>query len=261
MKYSHVFSICAYKDSPYLEQCIRSLKAQTAASHIILCTSTPSPFIHGLACRYGIEVFVRHGESNIKDDWNFAYSKAEGDLVTIAHQDDIYHRDYAKELLAAYRKYPDMSVFTTDYVIVKNGRLITVDKMLWIKRFLRLPLRFPFLGDRAWVKKSVFMLGNPVCCPATSYQKKRVGEPFIRCNYSFALDWDNMLRLAQAPGRFICVERPLLFYRVHGEAATKACIRDNRRALEEGEMFGRLWPAPAARWIMRFYQKAYKEYD
>lgn len=261
MKYKHVFAICAYKDSPYLERCIRSLKAQTAASHIIICTSTPSRYIDELAWNYGIKVFVRHGESSIKEDWNFAYSSADGELVTIAHQDDMYHKDYARELLAAYRDYPDMTVFTTDYVIVKKGRLITGDKMLWIKRLLRLPLRVPSLNHRTWVKKSVLMLGNSICCPATSYQKKMLGEPLIQCDYSFALDWANMLRLAELPGRFICRERPLLFYRVHQDATTKACIRDNCRALEEEEMFCRFWPAPVARWIMGFYQSAYKEYD
>ena len=53
MKYKHVFSICAYGDSPYLEACIRSLKEQTVPSHIILCTSTPSSYIDRLAWRYG----------------------------------------------------------------------------------------------------------------------------------------------------------------------------------------------------------------
>ena len=93
MRYKHVFAVCAYKDSPYLEQCIRSLKAQTVPSHIIICTSTPSSYIDRLAWKYGLQVYVRQGESNIKDDWNFAYSMAEGGLVTIAHQDDMYHRD------------------------------------------------------------------------------------------------------------------------------------------------------------------------
>ena len=58
MKYKHVFSICAYKDSPYLEPLIRSLVSQSVPSHIILCTSTPSPYIDGLAWKYGIQVFA-----------------------------------------------------------------------------------------------------------------------------------------------------------------------------------------------------------
>lgn len=261
MKYKHVFSICAYKDSPYLESCIRSLTAQSVPSHIILCTSTPSPYIDGLAWKYGIEVFVRDGESNIRDDWNFAYEMADGDLVTIAHQDDMYQRNYAEELLKAYARYPDMSLFTTDYVIVKNSRLVVSDKMLWVKRLLRLPLRIPALNDRAWVKKLALILGNPICCPATTYQKKMLGEPFVRSRFKFALDWDNLFRLACAKGRFICVERPLFFYRVHQEATTKACILGGSRQMEELAMFCRFWPEPVARLLMRFYVSAYGEYE
>ena len=152
MKHKHVFAICAYKDSPYLESCIRSLVGQRTKSPVILCTSTPSPYIDGLAGRYGIPVFVRDGASNMRDDWNFAYHMADGELVTIAHQDDVYHKDYVTELLRAYRRYPDMTMFTSDYVIVKNGALITGDKMLLVKRLLRLPLRFPALNDRVWEK-------------------------------------------------------------------------------------------------------------
>lgn len=261
MKYKHVFSICAYKDSPFLERCIRSLAAQDVPSHIILCTSTPSPFIDRLAQKYGIQVFVRDGESNIRDDWNFAYRMADSELVTIAHQDDMYHREYAGELLKAYAKYPDMTVFTTDYVIIKDGRLIVGDKMLWVKRMLRLPLRVPALNHMSWVKKLSLVCGNPICCPATTYQKKKLGEPLVRSGFRFALDWDNLYKLACAKGRFICVERPLLFYRVHQGATTKACILNNQRQTEEEVMFRRFWPEPVARLLMHFYRSAYGEYE
>ncbi|MBS1482197.1 MAG: glycosyltransferase family 2 protein [Clostridium sp.] len=261
MKYKHVFSICAYKDSPYLERCIRSLKAQSLPGHMILCTSTPSPYIDGLAWKYGIPLYVRDGESNIRDDWNFAYEMADGELVTIAHQDDMYHREYSAQLLEAYGRYPDMTVFTTDYAIIKNGRLITGDKMLWIKRLLRIPLRMPCLNGLTWVKRLYLILGNPICCPATTYQKKMLGVPLVRSGFQFALDWDNLYKLAGERGRFICVERPLLYYRVHEGATTKACIADNRRQMEEEIMFRRFWPEPVARLLMHFYKSAYAEYE
>lgn len=44
MSHKHVYAIPAYGDSPYLESCIKSLKAQNVTSPVILCTSTPSPF-------------------------------------------------------------------------------------------------------------------------------------------------------------------------------------------------------------------------
>ena len=46
---THTFAICAYKESPYLEACIRSLKRQSVKTGIILCTSTPGAFLEELA--------------------------------------------------------------------------------------------------------------------------------------------------------------------------------------------------------------------
>lgn len=61
MTYEHVFAIPAYKDSPYLERCIRSLKAQSVPTHIILCTSTPSPFLEDMAKKYGLPIMCVRG--------------------------------------------------------------------------------------------------------------------------------------------------------------------------------------------------------
>ena len=41
----HTFAICAYKESPYLEECIKSLKNQTIKSNILIATSTPNDYI------------------------------------------------------------------------------------------------------------------------------------------------------------------------------------------------------------------------
>ena len=73
----HTFVICAYKDSPYLEACIRSLKDQKSESVIKLATSTPSDNIEKLCLQYNIEYCVRYGKSGIADDWNYAYSVAD----------------------------------------------------------------------------------------------------------------------------------------------------------------------------------------
>ena len=49
---NHTFVICAYKESPYLEACIRSLKKQTVASAICLATSTPSDYLKNICEKY-----------------------------------------------------------------------------------------------------------------------------------------------------------------------------------------------------------------
>lgn len=257
---SHTFAICAYKDSPWLEECIRSLKRQSVESEIILCTSTPSRYIRGMADLFGIPLYVREGESDIRDDWNFACAMAGTRLVTIAHQDDRYHKDYAKAVQECWEKYPDTTVFSTDCAVLYGAEPGKPGMVQFVKHVLRFPLRLRSLADRTWVKRAAFLFGNPVICPSCTYDKEAVGEPLFQSPYKFALDWDNLWRLAGLPGRFICEERPLIQYRIHDAATTKACIVSHERAADEAAMFRKIWPEPVVRMMMFFYRKAYKAY-
>lgn len=55
---NHTFVVCAYKESPYLEECIRSLVAQTVRSNIEIYTSTPNEYIRNIGEKYHIPVYV-----------------------------------------------------------------------------------------------------------------------------------------------------------------------------------------------------------
>ena len=70
-----------------------------------------------------------------------------------------------------------------------------------------------------------------------------------------------MWKLAARPGRFICVERPLIRYRIHNGATTKACIQDHRRGADETAMYEKIWPKPVVKVLMHCYRKAYAAYD
>ena len=70
---NHTFAICAYKESPFLEECIQSLLGQTIPSTIIIVTSTDNAYIQNMAEKYHLELFINHGESvcreaDAKDD-------------------------------------------------------------------------------------------------------------------------------------------------------------------------------------------------
>ena len=82
-KREHIFAICAYKESPYLEECILSLEKQTRKSSIIMVTSTPNKYIEELSRKYEIPLFINHGEHGITQDWNFAYQCANARYVTM----------------------------------------------------------------------------------------------------------------------------------------------------------------------------------
>ena len=85
----HTFVICAYKESPYLAECIESLMDQSLKSKVIMVTSTPCEYLKGMAERYHIPLYVNSGKSGITEDWNYGLSLVETKLATIAHQDDI----------------------------------------------------------------------------------------------------------------------------------------------------------------------------
>lgn len=58
----HTFVICAYGESPYLEDCLVSLKNQEYASQLLLYTSTPNVLIDNLAAKYHIPVVTKAGD-------------------------------------------------------------------------------------------------------------------------------------------------------------------------------------------------------
>lgn len=260
----HCFAICAYGESPYLESSIRALKAQRLKSDIIICTSTPNELIKGMAEKYGIELFVRDGASSLKADWNYAAETAvkvkNAELVTIAHQDDIYREDYASELLAAAGRYPDMLLFCSRYRTIDENGAVTDTRAESVKRILRLPLRVRTLAGIGIVKRLPLMFGNGIGCPTCSYNIRLTGLPLFRNDYRFVIDWETLLRLSKLRGRFICSERELLDYRVHSGAETMKNIANHNREREEAEIFSMMWPKPMVSLLMHFYKKAYKDY-
>ena len=121
----HTFVIPAYKKSIYLKDCIESLINQRIKSKVIITTSTPSSYIEDLAILYNIPYYINNSEiKGIGADWNFALSKVETELVTIAHQDDIYDPNYTSEVLKRKRSLGAEGVLFlfTDYYNLFQGK-------------------------------------------------------------------------------------------------------------------------------------------
>ena len=258
---SHTFAVCAYGQSPYLEKSIRSVVQQSVKSRVIVCTSTPSDYIRDLAEKYHLPYYVREGTSSLQDDWNYAYDQAETEYVTITHQDDIYHRDYLKYMDQYLGKHPDTLIAMTDYRIINQHQQVRWDVSLLIKQIMKLPLRFPFLADKRWVKLGVQSLGNGICCPSVCYHKAILGKSIFQSGYHYALDWDVFVQIARKKGRFTYIPKELFYYRIHDGATTKACLKNQEKTREELEMFGKFWPAPVVKLLMRFYKIGYKSYE
>lgn len=256
----HTFAVCAYKESPYLENCLKSLKNQTVKSSIIMTTSTPNVFIKSLAEKYGVPLWIREGKSDIRDDWNFAYNKANSKYVTIAHQDDVYHEDYVKCLLDKVSNHQNVIMYFSDYLPIKNEQIGKRDINSKIRRLLRIPMKSELLARHKFFRRAILAFGNSICCPAVTYNKGKLGDSVFTSDLKFNIDWDTFYKLAGYDGEFAYVDRPLTFYRIHDGATSKEFIQDHKRIKDDEEMFHKFWPMWLVKIIMVFYKKAYKTY-
>lgn len=253
---NHTFVICAYKESPYLEDCIKSLENQIVKSNIIIVTSTPNEHISELAQRHNIELFINKGEKGIGPDWNFGVSCTKTDLVTIAHQDDIYNENYLDEIIKGYEKDKNCSIIFGDYRELKNGNIIKKTKNLKIKRFcLKGLLKKP--NGKA-EKNRTIKFGNVICCPCVTLNTRVVTKtPFV-IGMKSNLDWYTWYELSKKPNAFIYIDKELMCHRIHEQSETSNLIGNSIRLQEDYEMFKKFWPTPIAKLLMFFYKNAIK---
>ena len=261
MKYSpadHTFALCAYGDSPYLEACIRSLKQQTVKSQVLLATCTPSDTIRKLTETYEIPMYINPEKKGIGADWNFAYQCAETQLVTIAHQDDLYESAYAETMLHQVNEAWEPILWFCDYQELRDGQKVAQNRNLKIKRVMLLPLKGRLFRKSIFVRRRILSMGNPICCPAVTYIKEKTGECPFSTTMKVSLDWDQWEKLSRKRGSYVYCTQMLMCHRIHEESATTELISSREREKEDLEMFRRFWPERIADWLEKRYSVSEK---
>ena len=252
----HTFVVCAYKESEFLEDLILSLLAQTEKSGILISTSIPSESMYRTAENYGLEVFLNPVAGGIGADWNFAYSLAKTDYVTLAHQDDIYEPLYTEKVLEAISRSVDPVITYTNYYEIRPEGPVTDNRLLKIKSLMNAPIKvFP---KSRFVRNRVLSMGCPISCPSVAYNKKRFPDFRFIERMKTNLDWDAESRLAKEPGEFIYIKDRLLGHRIHEGSETSNGIGSGARSAEDLEMFKRYWPDNIANFIHRAYENGLK---
>lgn len=257
MRLDHTFVVLAYKENPFLEDCIRSLERQSQSSRIVVTTSTPNEYISAIAARHGLEVRVNPECRGIGADWNFALAAAHTPLVTLAHQDDIYDRDFAARSLAAFEGSPDAAIsFTNARHIDDSGRphtsKVSVAKAALLHVFAGSTSRIS--GRRA---RLLLSFGNPVSCSSITFNRAVIGNFRFAENLSSNLDWDAWVRMVEAGYTLAYVPERLVNRRYNDLTETSHLLRTGRRAAEDRMMFARLWPKPIAEIVSRVYALGY----
>lgn len=265
----HTFVICAYKQSPYLEECIKSLKNQTMPSKIILTTSTPSEWLHDMCNQYQIPCFIRNGRPNISLDWEYALSVTDTEYVTIAHQDDVYEPKYLEKIqeriVNEYKMYHRQPlILFSDYSELINENICIDRNNLKIKRMLLAPLKIKKLAGCKFWKRFVLRFGNAICCPAVTYHvslirtylrqdgRKQLFQKHFRSN----VDWETWEWLSTHKGSFVYIPLLLVAHRIHAESETTATIMNHQRKGEDYEMFCKFWPRGFSKFITNMYGRS-----
>ena len=255
-KRSHTHVVLAYGESSFLEECIESLLAQTVKTRIVLATSTPNDFIKTMADRYQLPLFVNPRGSSLAGDWDFALHAAGTPIVTLAHQDDIYHKYYTADVLKAANKSAKPLIIHTDYWEIREDRPVENNRLLAIKRIMLLPMRLPFFWKSRFMRRRILSLGNAICCPSVSYVVDNLEGFHFRRNMSCNVDWQAWEEISRRKGSFVYVSSKRMGHRIHKASATSEMIVDDRRHQEDLAMYKKFWPAPIARILGYFYGTA-----
>ena len=255
---NHIFAVCAYGESIYLENCLQSLINQEEKSSVIICTSTPNEYIQQLSDRYGIPIHCNPISSGIGADWNYAYSQANTDLVTLAHQDDLYDPTYLSSVLNEVEKCRVPQIIFTDYYeIRKEKKVYSQDSnFLRLKERMLSPLRHKTLQSRKFCKRLCIGFGNAICCPSVTYVKSQVGDIPFQEKYQSNMDWALWEKLSLETGAFLYIHKPLIGHRIHEGSTTTKVIGDGHgRSEEDLEILNKIWPTWIAKEINRLYRE------
>lgn len=255
----HTFALCAYRESPYLEECIQSLLKQTAPGKILMVTSTYCEYIQKAADKYHLELRVNHTEDkSAVTNWNFGYSQAETPLITIVHQDDIYEPEYVERLVALVNKSERPLIAFSDYGELRNGHKVYNNQILKIKRVLLSPLRMKMLWGNKFIRRRSLSFGDSICCPSVMFIRHNLPDVIFQAGYQSDSDWQAWERLSKLDGDFLYCPKPLMMHRIHGGSETSRIIADNRRKIEDLEMFCKFWPRIIAKPLAVLYRRAEK---
>lgn len=259
----HVFVVCAYRENPYLEETVISLLDQTVLGKVVISTSTPNALIKDVGAKYGVPVVINPNPHLAGDDWNYGYDAVDASLVTLAHQDDYYERNYLEVILNAANDYDpnELSLLFTDYYELRGGENVANNRLLAIKRVMNAPFRHKAFNGSQFVKKCILSFGDPICCPAVTYVKCNLGSSIFDVTYKNSCDYKTFVDLALKKGRFVYVPKKLMGHRIYEESATSLNLAENIRKREDEEILSSLWPKPIARLINSLYAKSEKSND
>lgn len=228
----HTFVILAHNESDDLEECIKSVINQSVKSNVVIATSTPNDYIIDLASGYSLGVMVNKAKSNKGKDYNFAINSFDTKLLTIAHQDDLYDRNYVKEIIDCYKKNHDATIIFTDNYEIDGMRKIKKSKNLFWKRYYLFPLKFRLFQNKVFFKLRSLRRDKHICTSSITFVKKNIKKDIFPTNLKYDNDWQGLIDLAKDDTRFVYLKKELVGYRIDNKKVNKKKIQEDSEILK-----------------------------
>jgi hypothetical protein len=249
----HTFVVPTFGDSPYLADCLASLRKQWLSSGIIITTSTPSDFVTAVARDVGVELIVNPNRKGIAADWNFALGVADRRYATLAHQDDTYEPDFLAQTLTAFAAESSGVLCFTGYQEINDLGASKSSKISRVKHLIELATLGRSRAIRGPRLRAYLSFGNPLPCSSVTFDTKKLRGFRFSSDYASNLDWDAWWRLMEDGATFLRAPDRLVGRRHNELTATAGLKRDGTRSAEDLIMFRRAWPRPIANAIAAVY--------
>ena len=249
MKDIHTFVILAYCESDDLEDCIKSILNQSVKSNVVIATSTKNDFIIDIASEYALGVMVIDDANNKGDIYNYALNAFDTKLVTIASQNDVYDRNYVKEILKSYKQNQDASIIFTDYYELLDDKKKKKTFKKRIKNCLMKPLKNRRFGNKKHFKKLVLKYDQVFCTSSVTYVKDEIKNNFFPSDLIYYNDWLAFIDLANIDSRFVYVDKELVGKRIINEDISLEKMNESIL------IYRKLWPV----WLVDYICKRRSE--
>lgn len=253
----HTFVVLAFKETPLLRRCIDSIKKQTFLSNVVIATSTPNDFINDIANEYDLQVIINSESKGIGYDFNFALNCVDSDIITIAHQDDIYESSYCESICNAKNCNNASIIFTDSYDLI-NGEKLYNSTNQNVKKMLLSPLKSNLLSNTRFSRRFCLCYGNSIPCPAVSFIKRNIPDDLFRSDMKSNVDWFAWEVLSRQDNPFVYIPQPLVGHTISENTTTTSIINQGIRTQEDYYMFKKFWPTPIAKLLQKLYSSAEK---
>ncbi|MBW3565827.1 MAG: glycosyltransferase [Acidobacteria bacterium] len=226
-----------YNGERFLDRTLRSLLEQSVPPDEIIClddgSTDRSTSIVTLLDDPSIRLIRNPRRLGLAGNWNRALELAEDfDFLTIAHQDDIYERDYLEKVTGALSTHPSAFIAHTKATVIDEAdRVVTLSATRYKDKFWP---HEPLVERGVDEELRLLIRGDYIFCPSVTFRTSAlttIGTFDER--FEFVPDWDFWLRGLFEGFTIVGVNERLIRYRSHPQSATKLAEKTLRRYQEE----------------------------